>query len=281
MHLGQIRFENKVTAAVFDGGMARPVPGYTLVQLIRKSETESVALPELALEMAIHHPEPYLPAIPINPPEVWGCGCTYESSAMHRESLSECDRAVYTDLLSRERPQIYLKGTARVCVGPGEPIGIRPDSSFTAPEPELAVIFGRGGRIVGYTLGNDVSARDIEHQNPLYAPQSKIYKGSCALGPSMVTVDEMPQLSRLEMTCTITRGGQRRFVGSASVAPIEKRLETLIAYLLRANPVPAGTVLLTGTGIMVDESAALEPGDIVSIELPEIGRLSNPAARAE
>jgi 2-dehydro-3-deoxy-D-arabinonate dehydratase len=281
MHLGQIRFENKVTAAVFDGGMARPVPGYTLVQLIRKAETESIPLPELASDMAVRHQEPAVPAIPIHPPEVWGCGCTFESSATFRDSRFEGDRAIYSDLLSRERPQIFLKGTARICVGPEEPIGIRFDSKFTAPEPELAVVLGRGGNIVGYTLGNDVSARDLERENPLYLPQSKIYKGSCALGPWIVTSDELPEPAKLEMSCVITRDGTERFSGRVSLEPLEKRLAVLIAYLLRANPVPAGTVLLTGTGIMVDESAALDPGDMISIEMREIGRLSNPAARVE
>lgn len=281
MHLGQVRFENKTVVALFQDGLARPVPGYTMVELIRKAETESVALPDLVSEMAIHHQETVAPMIPINPPEVWGCGCTYESSAVFRDSRFEGDRPIYSELLTQERPQIYLKGTARVCVGPGQPIGIRFDSNFTAPEPELAVVLGRNGKIIGYTLGNDVSARDIERENPLYAPQSKIYKGSCALGPVIVTADDMADLASLQISCEIVRGGEWRFSGRVSLAPLAQRLPDLIAYLLRANPVPAGTVLLTGTGILVDESAALEPGDNVIIGIPEIGRLSNPATRVE
>ncbi len=278
MRFGQIRFENKLTAALFENGMARPIPGYTVVELIRKAETESSALPELIADMASHHQEVCPPLLPINPVEVWACGCTYQTSATFRDGQHGKETGIYDHVYRHDRPEIFFKGTARVCVGPGQPIGIRPDSKFTAPEPELALVLGRKGRILGYTLGNDVSAWDIERENPLYLPQSKIYTGSCALGPVIVTPEEMPELKDVEISCAIVRDNRERFSGSVSLTLLERTVDGMIEYLLRANPVPAGSVLLTGTGIIVSEEAALAPGDIVSIRVREIGELSNPAA---
>jgi 2-dehydro-3-deoxy-D-arabinonate dehydratase len=184
---------------------------------------------------------------------------------------------MYAYVYREPRPEIFFKGTARVCVGPGRGIGIRADSKFTAPEPELAVVLGSKGRVVGYTLANDVSAWDIERENALYLPQSKMYDGCCALGPVIVTADQLPDPYRLEMTCTITRDGREIFSGSVSTSKLHRRIETIVEYLARANKVPCGTVLLTGTGIIVTQEAALAPGDVVSIRIPEIGELSNPA----
>jgi 2-dehydro-3-deoxy-D-arabinonate dehydratase len=279
MRLGQIRFENKLTAAVFEGGGARPIPGYSTVELIRKAATESVGLGELADELATRHAEACPPVIPILPVEVWACGCTFQTSA-----TSPCGKhggagdSIYGKAYGHERPEIFFKGTARVCVGPGQDIGIRFDSKLTAPEPELVLILGRKGQVLGYTLGNDVSAWDIERENPLYIPQSKIYTGSCALGPVIVTADEIADPAQLEVTCTVRRGGEERFSGCFPLGGLKRCLGSLIEYLLRANPVPAGSVLLTGTGIIVSEEAALEPGDTVIIGTPAIGELVNTAA---
>ncbi len=279
MRFGQIRFDNKITAALFDGDQARPIPGYNTVELIRKAEAEGVSITDLATEMAIRHSEPYVPAIPINPVEVWGCGCTYPSEP--RSHAGQREEKLYAEAYAEARPEIFFKGTARICVGPGQPVGIRPDSSFTAPEPGLAVVLGRNGNVLGYTLGNDISAWDLERENPLYLSQSKIYKGACALGPIIVTTDEVPDLNGLEMSCAIVRDGERRFFDSVPLARLSRTVTTLIEYLMRANPVPAGSVLLTGTGIRISESAALAPGDTVAVRIPEIGELSNPAALVE
>jgi 2-dehydro-3-deoxy-D-arabinonate dehydratase len=278
MRLGQIRFENKLTAALFEGGVARPIPGYSTVDLIRKAETEAAPLEKLIEQMAARHGEVCAPSIPLCPVEVWGCGCTYEASASLAGVEHGAGRGLYDHVLTHERPDVFFKGTARVCVGPGQPIGIRFDSRFTAPGPELALVLGRKGRVLGYTLANDVSAWDIGRENPLYLPQSKIFTGCCALGPVIVTAGEIPDVSLLEMTCTILRGDQKLFESSIPLAKLARRLETLIEYLLRANPVPAGSVLLTGTGIIVPEPAALQPGDMVTIRASEIGELVNTAA---
>ena len=268
-------------AAIFEGGLARPIPAHTVADLIRRSEAESVALPALAASLASRHGEPAAPIIPIHPVEVWACGCTYETSASFRDAEHGTREGMYAYVYRSDRPEIFFKGTARVCVGPGQPIGVRVDSKFTAPEPELAVILGSRGSIVGFSLANDVSAWDIERENALYLPQSKVYTACCALGPVIVTADQLPDPYNLQMTCSITRDGASVFDGSVSTARLHRKLETLVEYLLRANPVPAGSVLLTGTGIIVTEAAALAAGDTVCIRIPEIGELSNRAVVVE
>ncbi|MGO4879825.1 MAG: fumarylacetoacetate hydrolase family protein [Bryobacteraceae bacterium] len=277
MRLGQIKAEGGYLAAVFEGDLARTVPGYTVADLIRRSETENVSLSKTTARLASHHAEPRTAVLPIVPPEVWACGCTYEMSAAFRDAEHGTREGMYAYVYNQPRPEVFFKGTARVCVGPGQAIGIRADAKFTAPEPELALVLGSKGNIVGYTLANDVSAWDIERENALYLPQSKVYTACCALGPVIVTSEDVPDPYRLEMTCTVTRQGQELFSGSVSTAKLHRKFETLIEYLRRANQTPAGTVLLTGTGIIVPEAAALAPGDVVTIRIPEIGELTNHA----
>ena len=278
MRLGQIRWNHEVTAAVFEDGLARPIPNHTVRDLIDRSEAEGATLTDLARQMAGTHREAAQPIIPLQPREVWACGCTYERSASFRDAEHGTREGFYAHVYREPRPEIFFKGTSRVCVGPGQAIGIRSDSRFTAPEPELAVILGTDGNIVGYTLCNDVSAWDIERENPLYLPQSKVYSACCALGPYILTADQISDPYKLEMTCTIQRGDAIIFSGSVSTSKLHRKLESLIDYLYRANPVPCASVLSTGTGIIVTEEAALAPGDIVTIRIPELGELSNPAA---
>lgn len=278
MRLGQIIWNGGITAAIFNHASARPIPDYTLYDLICRSEKEGVPLPAVAAGLAVLRPVAAEPVIPLHPREVWACGCTYESSAAFRDAEHGSREGFYAQVYRGERPEIFFKGAARVCVGPGQPIGIRSDSRFTAPEPELGLILGARGHVLGYTLANDVSAWDIERENPLYLAQSKIYAASCALGPVMVTADEIADPRALQMSCRITRDGRTLFAGEVSTARLGRSLETLVEYLMRANPVPAGSVLLTGTGIIVTEDAALAAGDIVTIRVEQIGELMNPAA---
>lgn len=278
MQLGQIRFEKTVIAAIVEGGKVRPIPGHRLIDLIRRAEAEGVTLAKLAGGLASRLAEDAQLLLPIDPPEVWACGCTYEMSASFRDAEHGTREGMYAYVYREPRPEIFFKGTARVCVGPGQSVGIRPDSRFTAPEPELAVVLGRDGAILGYTLCNDVSAWDIERENPLYLPQSKMYDACCALGPVIVTADEISDPYNLQMTCTITRGDSLLFSGEVSTSKLHRKLEELVEYLRRGNRFPSGTVLSTGTGIIVTEEAALAEGDVVSITIPEIGTLSNPAA---
>ena len=206
MRLGQIKLNGAVTAAIFDGDQARPIAGHSLYDLLCRAEREGKSLDTLAIDLASKTSVAAPPLMPIHPPEVWGCGCTYESSAAFRDAEHGTREGFYAHVYRDARPEVFFKGTARVCVGPGEAIGIRSDSQFTAPEPELAVLLGSGGKVVGYTLANDVSAWDIERQNPLYLTQSKIYKGACAFGPVFVTPDELGDIRALRMTCKIERG---------------------------------------------------------------------------
>ncbi|HBY61538.1 MAG TPA: 2-keto-3-deoxy-D-arabinonate dehydratase [Solibacterales bacterium] len=277
MRLGQIRWNNRITAAVFENGEARLIPDYTVFDLLLRAEAEREPLDRLVKTHVSNHREPAPPIIPIHPREVWACGCTYKQSAEFRDAEHGTREGFYAHVYREPRPEIFFKGTARVCVGNNKPIGIRGDSKFTAPEPELAVVLGSKGQVVGYTLANDVSAWDIERENPLYLPQSKVFTGCCALGPVIVTADELPNPHELEMTCTIRRGEETIFTGSVNTSQLNRRIETLIEYLMRSNAVPTGSVLLTGTGIIVSEEHALKPGDVVSITVPEIGTLSNHA----
>jgi len=280
MKLAQFRdSDGRQTAAIFDQGRYHPIPNHTVASLIQQSEATNHDLPELAWALASNDTFFFpTPDIPVTPPEVWACGCTYAPSAEFRDAELGGREGMYNYVYRADRPEIFFKGTSRICVGPGESIGIRCDSQFTAPEPELALVIDGQGRIQGYTLGNDVSAWDIERENALYLTQSKVYLGSCALGPVMVTADEIDNPYGLHITCSVLRDGQTIFQGSVSTSQLYRRLEELIEFLMRANPVPAGTVVLTGTGIIVPEEAALRAGDEVRIEVPEIGVLSNPVA---
>jgi len=210
--------------------------------------------------------------VPLTPPEVWGAGVTYRRSADFREEGS----GIYDKVYDAERPELFFKASAARCAGPGQPIGRRRDSRFTATEPELAVVIGRHGSILGFTLANDVSAWDIERENPLYLPQSKIYRGSFAFGPVIVTPDEVPDPYALELRCRVERGDREVFTGAASTAQLKRRLPDLVDWLLRSNEVPPGTVLSTGTGIIQPLGTGLEEGDVVIIDCPEIGELRNP-----
>jgi len=281
MRLGQIKSNGAVIAAVFEEDRARPIPEHTMLDLVRRAEAQHEPIGKLAAQLASRHLESAQPILPISPLEVWASGCTYETSASFRDAEHGTREGMYAYVYREARPEIFFKGTARVCVGTGQSIGIRPDSRFTAPEPELAVLLGSRGRIVGYTLANDVSAWDIERENALYLPQSKVYDACCALGPAFVPAEDLPDPYALEMTCTVTRDGEELFSGSVSTSRLHRRIETLVEYLLRANRVPSGSVLLTGTGIIVPQEAALQPGDVVVIRIPEIGVLSNPAALAD
>src|SRR5579863_169944 len=152
MNIGQIRYDGRIIAAIFEGELARRIPDHTVADLIHLSEAESIPLPALAASLASRHGEPASPLLPISPAEVWACGCTYETSASFRDAEHGTREGMYAHVYSSERPEIFFKGTARVCVGPGQAIGLRADSKFTAPEPELAAILGSRGAVIGFTL---------------------------------------------------------------------------------------------------------------------------------
>jgi len=277
MKIGQIRKQNKVMAAIFEGNLARPIQNYGTIELIEKAEKESVELTEIALSLAAKEFEDAKKIIPIEPDEVWACGCSYQVSAQWRDAEYGTREGFYAAVYRNQRPELFFKGTARVCTGPGNYIGLRADSNFTAPEPELAVVVGSNGKVFGYTIGNDVSAWDIERENPLYLPQSKIFDGCAALGPVIVTADEIKDPYNLEISCTIERNGEIIFNDKSTTQKLTRKIEEMINFLLRSNKIPPGTVLMTGTGIIIPAESALKPGDIVKIRIPEIGELTNVA----
>ena len=211
---------------------------------------------------------------PIDSPEVWGCGVTYKRSADMRDDDSEQD--IYSRVYYADRPEIFFKATPSRCVGPNGFIGIRSDSTLTATEPELAYILGDDGEIVGYTLCNDVSAWDIERDNPLYLPQSKVFYGCCALGPMFVTPSEVDDPYNLDMQCTVLRDEEVIYEGGVNTSQINWKFEQLTEFLMRDNPIPFGTVVSTGTGIIVPNDLPLAAGDVVQIEVDGFGTLSNP-----
>jgi 2-dehydro-3-deoxy-D-arabinonate dehydratase len=216
--------------------------------------------------------------LPAEPPEVWCAGVTYERSrdARVEESVVE---DVYTLVYEAERPELFLKDAAcRRTVGPGAPIGIRADSSWNVPEPEIGLVLGDDGAIEGVTIGNDVSSREIEGANPLYLPQAKVYAGACALGPAVLSpVPDEP----LEICMRILdAAGEELYSGETSTGRMKRSFGELVEFLLRDNPVPRGSVLLTGTGLVPSDDFTLEPGQLVEIEVPGIGILSNPVVLA-
>jgi 2-dehydro-3-deoxy-D-arabinonate dehydratase len=211
--------------------------------------------------------------IPIDPPEVWGAGVTYKKSAEFRDEDTSTSKGIYDMVYSAPRPELFYKGREVHCVGPNEAGGIRADSRFTAPEPEVALVLTAGGRILGFTLCDDVSAWDIERENPLYLPQSKIFLGFVVLGPTIVTPDELGDTSRLELACTIRRDGKVLFEDSVGLDRIKRPFEELVRYLRLNNPIQDGTVLTTGTGIIVTHEQALQEGDEVVLTCEPIGAL--------
>jgi 2-dehydro-3-deoxy-D-arabinonate dehydratase len=219
--------------------------------------------------------------MPITPRDAWGCGVTYKKSAEFRdeETTGSSSKGIYDYVYSAERPETFYKGNAAHCVGPFEPICVRRDSEFTAPEPELALVIDRDGGLVGFTCANDVSAWDIERENPLYLPQSKIFLGCLSIGPVIVTPDEAGSGMDLDLRCRILRGGQAIFDGSVNTSRIGRSFEQLIEFLTRDNPIGNGTIVCTGTGVIAEREHALREGDEVEITIDTIGRLVNPVRK--
>jgi len=214
---------------------------------------------------------------PIESQEVWAAGVTYKRSlAARAEEAVSPDP--YERVYTAGRPELFFKATASRVRGPGDVINIRSDSTWDVPEPELGVVLGAEGEVLGYTLGNDMSARDIEGENPLYLPQTKIYRACCSLGPTVLVTDE-PVEGRLALWCRIRRGSREVFRGDVSTSRLRRPIAELVAYLRRANDIPPMTVLLTGTGIVPPDEFACEEGDLIEIGAEEIGVLRNPAVR--
>jgi 2-dehydro-3-deoxy-D-arabinonate dehydratase len=214
---------------------------------------------------------------PIGSQEVWAAGVTYLRSRAARmaESKDAGGGDFYDRVYSAERPELFFKSLPHKVVGPGGTVGLRSDATWSVPEPELALLIDPRGRIVGYTIGNDMSSRDIEGQNPLYLPQAKVYNRSCALGPGiLISKEPLPRETRISIE--IARGGSTAFAGETSLTQIKRPFEELAMYLYRDQTFPFGCFLQTGTGIVPPDSFTLEKGDTVRIRIDGIGELMNP-----
>jgi 2-dehydro-3-deoxy-D-arabinonate dehydratase len=218
---------------------------------------------------------------PVDGQEVWGAGVTYERSKVAREQESDQAASFYDLVYRADRPELFFKATPSRVVGPGQAIRVRRDSTWCVPEPELALILSPALELVGFTIGNDVSARDIEGENPLYLPQAKVYDACCALGPGVTLADDMPPRASIGIRMGIERDGAGVYEGATSVGRMARRFEELIDWLGRENRFPAGVVLLTGTGIVPPDEFSLRAGDIVRITIDGIGTLANPVVQGE
>jgi 2-dehydro-3-deoxy-D-arabinonate dehydratase len=216
---------------------------------------------------------------PLDQQEVWAAGVTYLRSKEARMEESAGGGGFYDRVYDADRPELFLKATPSRVGGPGGPVRVRADSRWNVPEPELALVISPSGRLVGYTLGNDMSSRDIEGANPLYLPQAKVYRECCALGP-VILIEEAPDASpHFALRMSIVRNGEPVFAGETSTRRMKRRFAELIDYLMRDNLFPEGVFLLTGTGIVPPDEFTLEPGDRIEITCPEIGTLSNVVVR--
>jgi len=211
---------------------------------------------------------------PIGGQEVWAAGVTYTRS-LDARVLETGTPDPYERVYRAERPELFFKATPGRVRGPGEPVGIRGDSGWDVPEPELAVVADRNGHIAGYLNGNDMSSRSIEGENPLYLPQAKIYTGSCAIGPCLATPDEVPALRSLLISLRVVRDGAEVISDTVKVADLHRRPDDLVGWLFRALDFPVGVVLLTGTAIVPPPDFTLRAGDEVIIATTGLGELRN------
>ncbi len=213
---------------------------------------------------------------PIVSQEVWAAGVTYyrSRSARMEESKSAGGGDFYDRVYTAERPELFFKAMASRVAAPGTSVRIRSDSKWNVPEPELTLLVNNLGQIVGYTVGNDMSSRDIEGENPLYLPQAKVYDRSCALGPCILVSSE-PLPTSTPIKIEIARAGKAEFSGATALTELKRNPATLVEYLFRDNNFPNGTFLMTGTGIVPPDTYTLAVGDVVRITIDPIGTLEN------
>ena len=237
--------------------------------------------PAARVNEALHAELPRIPVsevrlcAPVEQQEVWAAGVTYLRSKAARMEESHFSATAYDHVYSAERPELFFKSLGPKVAGPGQPVGIRRDARWSVPEPELALVINSRGGIVGYTIGNDMSSRDIEGENLLYLPQAKIYDRSCALGPWVVLGVPEAEVRAWKLRLSIQRGAEAVFTGETTVGRMKRGFEELTGFLFRSQSLPHGAVLLTGTGIVPPDQFTLQERDVVEIEISGIGRLRN------
>jgi 2-dehydro-3-deoxy-D-arabinonate dehydratase len=250
----------------------------TLWQLLEKEN------PLAECQKLSREPLPKLPITdvqllpPLERQEVWAAGVTYLRSKKARMEESDFSANAYDKVYEAERPELFFKSLPEKVVGIGQPVGIRHDARWSVPEPELALVLNSRGQIVGHTIGNDMSSRDIEGENLLYLPQAKIYEGSCALGPWLTLGTVEADARKWLIRIVIRRNGTDVFSGETSVDKIKRRFDDLAGFLFRSQKFPQGAILLTGTGIVPPDDFTLQAGDEIEININGIGTLRNPVA---
>ncbi|MEZ6033787.1 MAG: fumarylacetoacetate hydrolase family protein [Planctomycetaceae bacterium] len=217
---------------------------------------------------------------PIDQQEVWAAGVTYKRSQVARMEESESAASHYDKVYTADRPELFFKATPNRVSGPGQALRVRSDSSWSVPEPEFTLVINKHGKIVGYTVGNDMSARDIEGENPLYLPQAKFYKQCAGLGPCVQLADGPLNQDAVDIQLEIRRGGKTISKDATKLSQMKRTPEELVAWLFRENELPNGAFLMTGTGIVPEDNFTLEDGDEVSITITGIGTLTNPIVKA-
>jgi 2-dehydro-3-deoxy-D-arabinonate dehydratase len=215
---------------------------------------------------------------PVGWHEVWAAGVTYLRSKTARMEESDFSATAYDKVYAAERPELFFKSLPHKVVAPGDAVGIRRDAKWNVPEPELALVMNSRGKIVGHTVGNDMSSRDIEGENLLYLPQAKVYDRSCALGPWIVLGTPEAVAREWRISIQIRRAGQNVFAGETSVGQIKRNFDQLAEFLFRSQKFPFGAILLTGTGVVPPDTFTLQAADEIEIEISGIGRLKNPVA---
>ena len=256
----QIRLLNSNVLADF---LHAAAPAQAIQQVIDSSRT-TVPLTEAKL------------LAPVDQQEVWAAGVTYKRSQEARERESAGAARFYDLVYSAPRPELFFKAPAYRVSNPGERVHIRRDSKWNVPEPELALVISPALKLVGFTIGNDMSSRDIEGENPLYLPQAKFYDHACAIGPCITLVEAMPKPDDTTIHLTIERGGKAVFDGETKVSAMKRSFQELIDWLGKETSFPNGAILLTGTGLVPPDDFTLAIGDVVHIDIAGIGRLTNP-----
>lgn len=271
--------------AIVDGDQVQPLDvgqGRRFPTLASLLEAESIAEAVSSLQLSRRESIP-LSACKLLPPidqqEVWAAGVTYRRSRAARMEESVGAAVFYDKVYDADRPELFFKATPHRVVGPGRAVRIRGDAKWNVPEPELALVLNSKLRLVGFTIANDMSSRDIEGENPLYLPQAKLYDASCALGPWILVADDQSRMDQAAIHLQIRRAGAEIFAGETSTAQMASTFTDLIHWLGRDNSFPNGAFLLTGTGIVPGDQFSLQPGDVVDITIAGIGTLSNPVER--